>query len=1230
MLRKLLFYSVTLLFANVVAFGQSAGTLKGKIVDKETKEPIPFANVIVESGGQQIGGTTTDFDGIYTIKPVPAGKVDVKATYVGYQTQVIAGVIISPNKISVADVELSSTMEQLDVVVVTAYKVPLIEADQTSGGGTVTSEEIAKMPGRDALSVAATVGGISKEEGSGDLNIRGSRAEGAVTYIDGVRVRGSSGVPKSAVDQVNVITGGLPAKYGDATGGVVNITTKGPSREFGAGLEIVTSEFLDKWGYNLGAFNINGPLVSAKGDNDTKNTIVGFFISGEASSIKDEVPFAGGRYYYKLNSEKQDLVETQPLTFNNLGTIYQTNLLRLDDFEKIDRKQNAENTHISLSSKFDIKPKDANFYFTLGGSMDYSKGNQYIQSYSLLNSDNNPEVIENTYRGYARFTHRFNDQAGDSAKSTIKNVYYTIQADFEHYDYTRQQEGKEDKFMEYGYVGKFTPYKSDNYEALRNKSYYTYDAAGNIIDTLKFANVYEYTGLRYDSILFTSSDINPILSNYNEQFYEIYERFPTAYENFITMSSLGALLNGDQPYSTYGLWSSPGTLWNGYETYNRNQVSVSLDGSADIGKHELMFGARFEKRTDRGYVVNDPSGLWTQMRSLANKHINQLSSEWEFQMLDVDNDGIADSTIHYDYTYDASQQSRFDFNLRQKLGLSTTGTDFIDIDSYSPDMFDIDMFSADELLNDGYSYVTYYGYDYKGDKLSSKPSFDDFFTGTDENGDFTRNIGAFEPVYMSGYIQDKFDLKDLIFRIGLRVDRFDANQYVLKDPYTLFESYTIGEVTQLGNTDVSHPSNLSDDAVIYVNDYTNPTSIIAYRDENTWYNTQGVQIDDLATIRTLDPKPYVKNPAEVGEHPLATAFEDYEPQTTLMPRIAFSFPISDVANFYFHYDVVTQRPLSDNRFNITDYYYIFNRATSNNIFDNPNLKPERTIDYALGFQQKVNETSAIKFEVYYKEFRDQRQAYYYVGAFPKPYYSYINQDFGTTKGFILSYDLRRTGNVWMKANYTLQFAEGTGSDETSSLGLLRANQPNLRTIVPLNFDNRHGVNVILDYSYGEGKEYNGPVIGNAQILKNTGLNVTLSATSGKPYSKNAEINSVYIAGLGTTNLDGSLNGSRMPWSFLMNAKLSRDIAFKMTSKKDAYLNLYIEALNLMNLMNIKNVYSGTGDPDDDGVLYDSKTQNYIDSQIDELSFRDLYYLRMRTPYNYGLPRRIRFGVALSF
>ena len=162
------------------------------------------------------------------------------------------------------------------------------------------------------------------------------------------------------------------------------------------------------------------------------------------------------------------------------------------------------------------------------------------------------------------------------------------------------------------------------------------------------------------------------------------------------------------------------------------------------------------------------------------------------------------------------------------------------------------------------------------------------------------------------------------------------------------------------------------------------------------------------------------------------SFKDYDPAWSVMPRISFSFPISDEALFFAHYDVLTQRPTS--AFYCSPlYYYNFNDISGT--IANPNLRPQQTIDYELGFQQKVTNTSSITITAYYREIRNQIQMYRFNGAYPKAYNSYSNLDFGTVKGLTASYDMRRTKNARIRASYTLQFADMTGSSTTTAAAL---------------------------------------------------------------------------------------------------------------------------------------------------------------------------------------------------
>jgi outer membrane receptor protein involved in Fe transport len=546
------------------------------------------------------------------------------------------------------------------------------------------------------------------------------------------------------------------------------------------------------------------------------------------------------------------------------------------------------------------------------------------------------------------------------------------------------------------------------------------------------------------------------------------------------------------------------------------------------------------------------------------------------------------------------------------------------------------MFSADELLNNGNSYVYYAGYDHTGKVLKDKPSFDDFFTQKNADGKYTRPIAAQEPIYMAGYIQDKFAFNDLIFNIGLRVDRYDANQKVLKDPFLLYEAKTVAEVNNLGE----HPANMGSDYVVYVDDLKNPTAIQGYRDGYKWYNAQGIEISDPATIETSNGiAPYLQDPNQQEVN--SSAFEDYKPQINYMPRISFSFPISDEALFFAHYDVLTKRPTSGNFIDPTDYYFIYSKGIGDAL-NNPNLKSEKTIDYELGFQQKISNSSSLKISAYYRELRNQVQIYRFTGAYPVSYTSYNNIDFGTVKGLIVQYDLRRTNNVWIRASYTLQFADGTGSDANSGFNLVTTGQPNLRTTTPLSYDRRHSLVAVVDYRYGSGKDYNGPKINKKvkgtdkvktiNLLSNTGINISANVGSGIPYSRSSEIVATQLGGSGYL-LEGSINGSRMPWQYRIDARLDKDILINTGKKgkqgRQLYMNIYLEVLNVLNTKNILSVYRATGNPDDDGYLNASQFQPQINAMTSPEAFRDQYSIKVNNFYNYSLPRQIRLGLSIG-
>lgn len=1204
MFRKLLLVVFAVIAANGV-FAQST-SLKGKVVDKITGEAIPFANVVVLAGETQLGGTASDFEGNYTIKLLPPGNWTVKASAVGYQTLETERVLLKADVIRFMNLELTTKTEQMDEVQIVAYKVPLIDKDNTQTGETVTAEDIEKMPGRSVLSIASSVAGVASRDGNGVGNIRGARG-GNIYYVDGVRVRGSLSIPKAAQEQVQVITGGMSAKYGDVTGGIVSITTKGATPLFFGGLELETSEFLDLYGRSLGAFNISGPMFSKKMPDGRKKTLVGYFLAADLNYNRNP-----RRHWTDTYVAKPEVIAdliANPIVPSSTGVVHlAAEYLDSSAFTRSWVHQNIATKDANVSGKITFNVSD-NVTLTVGGFFSAYDNIGFTWGNSVFNWENNGREYGYQYRVWGRFTQRFSDRnptAEDNAASLIKNAYYQVEALYEHNRSWNESARHGQNLWNYGHVGTFETTKIETFE-------YSDTVTGYPNGVWVMNN---FKDILYD---FTPSELNPELAAFTSQYYSFFDDPVGHYENRTQVVNGGGLLNGQNLGAAYGRFALPGSQVTGYGLGDSKQFRITASGAADIKDHEVSFGFEFEQRDDRGWNIG-AFGLWNLARVQTNKHIEQL--DWSNPIPVYDENGIFMDTIRYNRLYNPTDQSQFDQKLREHLGLAVNGTDWIDVWALDPSEFDITYFAPDELLNQGNPIVGYRGYDLYGNRLKEKPTFEDYFTEKDENGFYKRLIAPNQPIYAAGYIQDKFAFNDLIFNIGLRVDRFDNNTHVLSDPYSLYLTKKVSDVPGSMNPTGSHPANMGDDFVVYVDDASDPSTINGYRSGSTWFNAQGVEVQDPDLIASsTGVAPYLVNPDQAQRNEItADAFEDYTPQVVVMPRISFSFPISDEALFFAHYDILSKRP--GGSFNPDQYLFLSQRPGAT--MTNPNLLPEKTIDYELGFQQKLTNSSSLKIAAYYREQRDMEQAVRVLGAFPVDYFTYGNIDFGTSKGLSISYDLRRTGNISLRVNYTLAYAYGTGSDASQQMNLLRTDQPNLRILAPLNWDQRHKVNINMDFRFGEGKAYNGPQLFGKDILANAGANFTVVTGSGYPYSR--------TRGVGEPGLKGSLNGSRLPWTTNIKMRVDKDIVLnsKRASGKEYSINIYLDVDNLLNTKNVYGVYQATGDPFDDGFLTAPKMQQNIQAQLDEESFRWYYMMGMLGTGNFSGPRTMRLGLTLNF
>ncbi len=1237
--------TMALALASFCAVSQTRpGSLRGKVTNAETGEGVPFANIVIkDQGGATITGGSTDFDGKYNINPVQAGTYNITASEITLASSTLQGVQVSPNTPTVLDFKLGAGNNELDEVVV-EYVEPLIN----KGGSTVktfNAEDVVNMAVRDVSAVATqAAGAVSTGDGT---SIRGAREEGTVYFIDGVKVRGSNNLPQAAIAQTQVITGGLPAQYGDALGGIISVTTRGPSSEVFGTAEILTStpfDFklfsdrpVDPQRYNLGAFTIGGPL-GWRDDND--NPRLGFLFSTEFLYVAEPNP--GVVPYTSLEDGLYEDLKENPIVVDSNSTggyVNRAELINNSQLVDVYRRPNSYSSSLRFNGSLQIKTSRLT-NVTVGGRWNYSDDKSASFANHIFNPDNNLDRIDNDWSTYVRFQQTF-DNDPDS-KSLIKNAFYNIQLDFTSENTQISNQDFEDDFFRYGYIGKFDVQRTPNFQRG------TDDTTG--------ITAFRFSGNRDTAVTFTPGDDNPVLANYMSRYYEAAQDNPfvdAATDNFVVLqSSVTPPVNGQNPLSVYGnLWGNVGAVQDfrslgvggaNYFKERNNQFRVTASTNFDIGDHSLILGFEYEQRSDRGYALN-ATNLWNRARLLQNRPNTEL--DLDNPILVFDDNGAFQDTILYNFNYNATDASEFAENIRRELGLDPFSTEQINIDNLDPSRLNINMFSPDEVIvPDGSQGVSYYGYDYTGELTTRNSSISDFFLERDENDRFTRPVAPFEPIYIAGYIQDQFTFNDLTFNVGVRVDRFDLNQQVLKDPYILYPFYSVGDLSAspLGGEGLQIPTNIQEDFAVYVNsyDYTSQDlQIVGYRDGDVFYDADGEVLTDPSVLSDLAGggiKPFTlqtpdERAAEQGEGGRfipQESFEDYTPQTVFMPRIAFNFPITDEALFIFHYDKLAQRPTTNiSRFDPFAYLDLLNSDASG-VVNNPNLKPQQTTEYEAGFKQALTENSALKISAFYRELRDLLQTVSYTQAYPIIYVAYGNRDFGTVKGFSLEYEMRRTRRFKLDANYTLQFANGTGSSTTTGLNLARSGQPNLRTTLPLSFDNRHQILVRADYRYGTGRRYDGPVWWDKNFLEGFGVNITMNALSGSPYTKrNAPFPVTATNPSSFALVEGQINGSRLPWQLTFDARINKVFGLK---KEDHSLEVYLQILNLFNQQNVTSVYAYTGTVDDDGYLSSAGAQSVIENQVSPTAYVDLYNRNMVNPFRYSLPRRMRLGVAFNF
>lgn len=244
-------------------------TIKGTVIDKDSKVTLPGATVYV-NGSNPVKGTVTDEHGNFRITGVETGRVGVCVRYLGYEPYCADNLSLTSGKELVLNLEIEESVTTLDAVVVKAGENKSIAANtmSTVSSRTFSIEETQRYAGarNDVARMAINYAGVSAgNDATNEIIIRGNTPNGLLWQLEGVEISnpnhfgfmGATGGPvgmlnNNTLRNSDFLTGAFAAEYGNALSGVFDLRMREGNHD--------KHEFLGQIGLNGFEFGAEGPI----------------------------------------------------------------------------------------------------------------------------------------------------------------------------------------------------------------------------------------------------------------------------------------------------------------------------------------------------------------------------------------------------------------------------------------------------------------------------------------------------------------------------------------------------------------------------------------------------------------------------------------------------------------------------------------------------------------------------------------------------------------------------------------------------------------------------------------------------------------------------------------------------------------------------------------------------------------------------------------------------------
>jgi len=298
---------------------QDFGTVSGQVKDAISGDGLPGVNVMIKG---TYYGAATDLDGNFHIPKIKPGSYDVEISMIGYKIILNTGVNINPEETTVLTFNLEETVLSFGKDVIVMGKKPLFDVDETSSMVRVSKEDIENKVVSSVEDILSEQIGVTTQDN--EIHIRGGRIDESMFVVDGFSVKdplsGYSGnlfVNADAIEELEIITGGYSAEYGQAMSGVINIKLKEGRDYYEGAIKYASDRFLsgnsnsDRIEFNFGGPDLFFQTIPGVFGADLPGRF-SFFLNGYGKMYDGNLPIASKLYPHRywssnfIDDEKSD------------------------------------------------------------------------------------------------------------------------------------------------------------------------------------------------------------------------------------------------------------------------------------------------------------------------------------------------------------------------------------------------------------------------------------------------------------------------------------------------------------------------------------------------------------------------------------------------------------------------------------------------------------------------------------------------------------------------------------------------------------------------------------------------------------------------------------------------------------------------------------------------------------------------------------------------------------